>query len=227
MPQNYTDNCFDPNNVAQTDLQNIEGNFAALKSQFSGAGAPANPVPGMPWIDLTRHMLCVRNEANNAWLDIFNLATGQSANLPTASDSVLGGVKIGARLSIAAGVLAADVQAPPYPIAVDKGGTGATAAGAAADNLAVVKQDHGYGQIGSLVFGSATNSVSYGPGDTIAGSLLKAVGILIAPQNGGGSARETVALSGTWRCLGICETVTWGYEPDFSSRTATLWQRIE
>jgi hypothetical protein len=81
MSQTYTADVFNPNNTAQTDLQNIENNFAALKSQFSGAGAPANPVAGMPWVDLTRHMLCVRNEANSAWQDMFDLVLGKPAGL--------------------------------------------------------------------------------------------------------------------------------------------------
>jgi len=51
MSQTYTDNCFQSGNVGQTDLQNIENNFAALKSNFSGTGAPPNAVAGMEWFD--------------------------------------------------------------------------------------------------------------------------------------------------------------------------------
>lgn len=82
MAQNFTDNCFDANNAAQTDLQNIENNFAALKSQFGGASAPANTVAGMPWVDTTNHILKIRNEANAAWLSIFDMATGQPIGTP-------------------------------------------------------------------------------------------------------------------------------------------------
>lgn len=39
---------------------------------------------------------------------------GGSYTLPTASAAVLGGVKVGSRLSIAAGVLSADVQAADF-----------------------------------------------------------------------------------------------------------------
>lgn len=90
MAQNFTDDVFDPNHDGQTDLQNIENNFAALKSQFSGLTAPPNPIAGLPWVDLTRHMLCIRNEANSAWLDIFNLATGTPAGQSTNADTVDG-----------------------------------------------------------------------------------------------------------------------------------------
>ena len=51
MTQTYTDNCFQSGNVGQTDLQNIENNFAAVKSNFSGTSAPPNAVPGMLWFD--------------------------------------------------------------------------------------------------------------------------------------------------------------------------------
>lgn len=82
MSQTWTDDVFDPNHDGQTDLQNIENNFAALKSQFGGATAPANPVAGMPWVDTTAHILKIRNEANSAWLSIFNLATGVPVGVP-------------------------------------------------------------------------------------------------------------------------------------------------
>lgn len=223
MAQNYTDNCFDPNNVAQTDLQNIENNFAAVKSQFSGAGAPANPVPGMPWIDLTRHMLCVRNEANNAWIDMLNLATGQPATLPTAAAGTKGGIKIGARLTMTGEVLSADSQVS-YPLAVNLGGTAAETASAAADNLSVVKRDHGHDVVGSLCFASyfvaggySDGTVTVTAGSTYAGSLLK------ASSYGGG--RAAAALTGTWRALGHGIS-NWQQDPTVNADVVTLFQRI-
>lgn len=90
MAQLYTDDVFDPNHDGQTDLQNIENNFAALKSQFGGLTAPANPVAGMPWVDTTAHILKIRNEANSAWLSIFDLATGKPVGVSTDADTVDG-----------------------------------------------------------------------------------------------------------------------------------------
>jgi hypothetical protein len=90
MAQTWTDDVFDPNHDGQTDLQNIENNFAALKSQFGGASAPANPVAGMPWVDTTSHILKIRNEANSAWLSIFNLATGVPMGVSSDADTVDG-----------------------------------------------------------------------------------------------------------------------------------------
>ncbi len=90
MAQTWTDDVFDPNHDGQTDLQNIENNFAALKSQFSGLTAPPNPVPFQPWGDLTTHILKIRNETNTSWLGIFDLATGKPVGQSTDADTVDG-----------------------------------------------------------------------------------------------------------------------------------------
>lgn len=74
MSQTYTDDCFSGPHVAQTDMANIENNFAALKSCFSGASAPSNTVAGMWWFDTTTNILKVRNEANSAWLSVYDFA---------------------------------------------------------------------------------------------------------------------------------------------------------
>lgn len=78
MAQNFTDDCFDANHVGQTDLGNIESNFACLKSSFSGPSAPSNPVAGMLWYDTTNKRLKLRNEANNAWLEVYDFANDRT-----------------------------------------------------------------------------------------------------------------------------------------------------
>lgn len=75
MAQNYTDDCFAGSHAGQTDLQNMENNFACLKSSFSGDSAPSNPVAGMWWFDTDANILKIRNEANGAWISVFNFAT--------------------------------------------------------------------------------------------------------------------------------------------------------
>jgi hypothetical protein len=77
MAQDYTDDCFASDHVVQTDMANIEKNFAALKSAFSGASAPSNLVAGMWWLDTTAHILKKRNEANNAWQSVWDLANNK------------------------------------------------------------------------------------------------------------------------------------------------------
>jgi hypothetical protein len=77
MAQTYTDNCFAPGNVGQTDLGHMEENFAALKSSFSGTTPPSNTVAGMLWLDTTANILKLRNEANNAWLSVWDIANNK------------------------------------------------------------------------------------------------------------------------------------------------------
>ena len=72
MAQNFTDDCFDASHVGQTDLGNMENNFACLKSSFSGPSAPSNPVAWMIWYDTTNKRHKLRNEANNAWLEVYD-----------------------------------------------------------------------------------------------------------------------------------------------------------
>jgi len=76
MSQTFTDNCYQSDHVGQTDLANMEANFASLKSSFSGTSAPSNTVAGMFWLDTTNHILKMRNEANSAWVDLIDISTG-------------------------------------------------------------------------------------------------------------------------------------------------------
>jgi len=77
MSQDFTDDCYAGGHQATTDLENFEKNFAALKSCFSGASAPNNPVAGMWWLDTTNHLLKIRNEANDAWFSVWDMANNK------------------------------------------------------------------------------------------------------------------------------------------------------
>jgi hypothetical protein len=77
MAQDWTDNIPDVDNNWDDDIEKIADNFSALKSAFSGALAPADPVAGMPWLDTTNHIHKIRNEANNAWLSIWDMANNK------------------------------------------------------------------------------------------------------------------------------------------------------
>jgi len=72
MSQTFTDDCFAASHEAQTDMANIENNFAALKSAFSGTSQPSNVVPGMRWFDTTKKLLKLRNQADSGWLGLMN-----------------------------------------------------------------------------------------------------------------------------------------------------------
>jgi len=75
--QDYTDNCFATDHAVQTDMQNMENNFAALKSAFSGATTPSDTVAGMWWFDTTANILKLRNEANNDWQSVWDFANNK------------------------------------------------------------------------------------------------------------------------------------------------------
>lgn len=77
MAQDFTDSRPSWGSRVDEDVAIIEKNFAALKSTFSGASAPASTVAGMWWYDTTSHLLKVRNEANTAWLSVWNLANNK------------------------------------------------------------------------------------------------------------------------------------------------------
>jgi len=89
MSQTWTDDPFASGNVGQTDLQNMENNFLAIKSMFSGASAPSNPVAGMPWFDTAQKVKKTRNNDNDAWLGLFHGDASQK--ILVYDDSVLEG----------------------------------------------------------------------------------------------------------------------------------------
>lgn len=78
MAQNYADDTYGDTHSYSTDLAQIENNFAAIKSTFSGASAPSNAVAGMLWMRTggTGDGLRVRDTANNAWHKVL---TGSAA----------------------------------------------------------------------------------------------------------------------------------------------------
>ena len=77
MSQNFTDDSYSISHVGTTDLQNMENNFTCLKTSFSGANEPSNIVPGMYWFDTTGNLLKIRDEADTAWLSIWDLANNK------------------------------------------------------------------------------------------------------------------------------------------------------
>jgi len=131
MSQTFTDNCYQSDHVAVTDVANMEANFAALKSSFSGASAPSNTVAGMWWFDTTTNILKIRNEANSLWLSVYDFANSRALSLGitiTAGTGLSGGGILTANRTITHAAHTGDV-------------TGATALtiGAAAVNQSKLK----------------------------------------------------------------------------------------
>lgn len=71
MAQDWMDDCFGETHDGITDLENMEKNFTALKSLFSGASEPTfTKVSGMPWYDTGQKILKIRNSVNNDWVGV-------------------------------------------------------------------------------------------------------------------------------------------------------------
>ena len=89
MSQTWNDNTFEAGHVAQTDLQNMENNFASLKSSFSGAVQPANPVVGMVWHDTANNLK--KQYYGAAWVTIYDFANGYVSNALNCERNVIAG----------------------------------------------------------------------------------------------------------------------------------------
>jgi hypothetical protein len=70
MAQTFTEDSFAAGHAGLTDLQNMENNFLALKTLFSGSSAPSNSTGGMPWFDTAKKILKLRDSTNGAWLGV-------------------------------------------------------------------------------------------------------------------------------------------------------------
>jgi len=57
MSQTWTTDSYASGHVGQTDLANMENNFAALRSTFAGTSAPSSPTQGQIWHDTTNDLL--------------------------------------------------------------------------------------------------------------------------------------------------------------------------
>jgi len=77
MAQNFTDNVPNASHNWDDDLSKMADNFEALKSCFSGSSAPSDAVAGLLWVDTANHLIKVRNEANTAWLSVWDLANNK------------------------------------------------------------------------------------------------------------------------------------------------------
>lgn len=75
MSQDWTEDVYDKDAyTAHVIMTNIELMFKTLKTTFSGTSAPADLFAGVIWLDTNNHLLRIRNEANDGWITILDLA---------------------------------------------------------------------------------------------------------------------------------------------------------
>jgi hypothetical protein len=86
MSQSYSSNCFSTANVIQDDMQNIENNFDALRSLFSGSTAPTSPDAGQLWYDTTAYVVKIRY--NSSWVNVWDMANQRVASGQVKTDSL-------------------------------------------------------------------------------------------------------------------------------------------
>jgi hypothetical protein len=68
----------------------VNNALAAIASQNSGATAPATPHAYMVWADTANNRLKVRNAANDAWVEVMVLSTGEPVNASVLKSSHIG-----------------------------------------------------------------------------------------------------------------------------------------
>lgn len=98
MSQDWSSSVPTFTNNAESDIGTMRLMFATLKSGFSGTSAPSNPVAGMGWIDTTAHIFKIRNEANDGWISIYDLANAIPLGKPataTLADTATNALNLG------------------------------------------------------------------------------------------------------------------------------------
>lgn len=74
MPKPRKNKLFDQVGSRQRTVQNNECYVITSNTTYASASEPPDPVVGMMWLDTTNHIMKIRNEENNGWVDVFNLA---------------------------------------------------------------------------------------------------------------------------------------------------------
>lgn len=75
MGQTWYSDIYEPGTSYSITMQNMETNFASLRTMFSGPNDPGillgDTVPGMPWFDSSKLLLKISNKDNAYWLGVF------------------------------------------------------------------------------------------------------------------------------------------------------------
>ena len=101
MAQDYTTDCFSTAHVIETDMQNVEDNFEAIRTLFSGSSAPASPVAYQLWADSGTSVIKVRT-TNSSWHTVFDVGQDCVAAGKVKTTSIAAGAVTSACIATAA-----------------------------------------------------------------------------------------------------------------------------
>jgi len=101
MSQSYSSNCFSTANVIETDMQNVENNFDALRSLFSGSSAPTSPDAGQLWYDTGSSSVKIRY--NSSWVEWWDMDGQCVAAGKVGTDSLASGAVTDAKVTSVGG----------------------------------------------------------------------------------------------------------------------------
>ncbi len=101
MSQSYSSNCFSTANVIETDMQNIENNFDALRSLFSGSSSPTSPDAGQLWYDTGSSSVKIRY--NSSWVEWWDMDGQCVAAGKVGTDSLASGAVTDAKVTSVGG----------------------------------------------------------------------------------------------------------------------------
>ena len=86
----YSSECFSTAAVIETNMQQIEDNFDALRNHFAGSTAPTSPDAGQFWYDTGSSMLKVRY--NSSWVNLWDMDGQAVAPGQVKTDSLAAGL---------------------------------------------------------------------------------------------------------------------------------------
>lgn len=86
----YSSECFSTAAVIETNMQQIEDNFDALRNNFAGSTAPTSPDAGQFWYDTGSSMLKVRY--NSSWVNLWDMDGQAVAPGQVKTDSLAAGL---------------------------------------------------------------------------------------------------------------------------------------
>ena len=86
----YSSECFSTAAVIETNMQQIEDNFDALRNHFANSTAPTSPDAGQLWYDTGSSMLKVRY--NSSWVNLWDMDGQAVAPGQVKTDSLAAGL---------------------------------------------------------------------------------------------------------------------------------------